>query len=157
MSWASSGRRPCGITSRPWLRTLGSRGYATAGFAANIGYCSYDTGLNRGFTHFEDYWADFEHFAPAADGGALSRCLGLTLYLARLCHDDRLQPVLEFLVAPYRKDAAMVNRQFIRWLSRRQEPHRPFFAFLNYYDTHVPYVPPQGIPPRFGPGPRTLG
>ena len=64
--------------------------------------------------------------------------------------------MLEFLVAPYRKDAAMVNRQFIRWLSRRKESHRPFFAFLNYYDTHVPYVQPESVPPRFGPGPRTV-
>ena len=34
---------------------LGSRGYATAGFVANTVYCSYDTGLDRGFTHYEDY------------------------------------------------------------------------------------------------------
>ena len=33
---------------------LGSHGYATAGLAANV-YCSYDTGLDRGFTHYEDY------------------------------------------------------------------------------------------------------
>ena len=30
-------------------------GYATAGFAANTLFCSYDTGLDRGFAHFEDY------------------------------------------------------------------------------------------------------
>ena len=34
---------------------LGSRGYATAGFVANKLYCSYETGLDRGFTHYEDY------------------------------------------------------------------------------------------------------
>ena len=34
---------------------LGTHGYATAGFVSNAGYCSYDTGLDRGFTHFEDY------------------------------------------------------------------------------------------------------
>ena len=34
---------------------LGSHGYATAGFVANTIYCSYDTGLDRGFTHYEDY------------------------------------------------------------------------------------------------------
>ena len=33
----------------------GISGYATAGFVANTGYCSYDTGLARGFTHYEDY------------------------------------------------------------------------------------------------------
>jgi arylsulfatase A-like enzyme len=65
--------------------------------------------------------------------------------------------VLEYLVAPYRKDAASVNQEFLEWLSQRQQPHRPFFAFLNYYDTHAPYVPPQGVRSRFGPGPRTFG
>src|SRR5262249_33619019 len=34
---------------------LGSRGYATAGFVANVEYCSYEFGLDRGFTHYEDY------------------------------------------------------------------------------------------------------
>ena len=29
---------------------MGSLGYATAGFAGNTFYCSYDSGLNRGFT-----------------------------------------------------------------------------------------------------------
>jgi arylsulfatase A-like enzyme len=136
---------------------LGSRGYTTAGFAANIGYCSYDTGLNRGFTHYEDYWADFEHFRPLRTAVLFQGVWDITVYLARLPSDIRLQPALTYLVAPYRKDAAMVNRQFTRWLSQRRESHRPFFAFLNYYDAHAPYLPPQGTPFRFGLGPKSLG
>ena len=34
---------------------LAARGYATAGFVSNDLYCSYDTGLSRGFTYYEDY------------------------------------------------------------------------------------------------------
>ena len=34
---------------------LGARGYATAGFVGNTFYCSYDSGLNRGFGHYDDY------------------------------------------------------------------------------------------------------
>ncbi len=34
---------------------LGSRGYATAGFIANYWYCSSDSGLDRGFTAYQDY------------------------------------------------------------------------------------------------------
>ena len=37
---------------------LGSRGYATAGFVANTLYCSYDSGLGRGFTRYDDYILD---------------------------------------------------------------------------------------------------
>jgi arylsulfatase A-like enzyme len=162
-----SGRLPheLGVEWRTALRNnfptlaeyLGSRGYATAGFAANIGYCSYDTGLNRGFTHYEDYWADSEHFRPLRTAVLFQGAWDALVYLARLRGDGRFQAALEFLVAPYRKDAATINRQFTQWLSHRQGPHRPFFAFLNYYDAHAPYLPPQGTPFRFGPGPRTLG
>ena len=34
---------------------LSSEGYLTAGFAANTRCCSYETGLDRGFVHYEDY------------------------------------------------------------------------------------------------------
>ena len=34
---------------------LGSRGYATAGFVANYSYCASGSGLERGFTAYEDY------------------------------------------------------------------------------------------------------
>ena len=34
---------------------LGSRGYATAGFVANTMFCASDTGIDRGFTHYEDF------------------------------------------------------------------------------------------------------
>ena len=53
-----------------------------------------------------------------------------------------------------RKQAAVINREFLDWLSRRRQPERPFFAFLNYYDAHYPYqLPEKGIH-RFGVGPR---
>ena len=45
---------------------LGSLGYATAGFVGNTLYCSYDGGLDRGFTHYEDYVLDT--LSAAADG-----------------------------------------------------------------------------------------
>ncbi len=34
---------------------VGAHGYATAGFVANVIYCSQESGLARGFTHYEDY------------------------------------------------------------------------------------------------------
>ena len=38
----------------PWP-IPGRAGYLTAGFAANTNNCSYETGLDRGFAHYEDY------------------------------------------------------------------------------------------------------
>ena len=55
-----------------------------------------------------------------------------------------------------RKDAAAINREFLDWLSDRRDRGRPYFAFLNYYDAHTPYLPPEGTSFRFGPGPKTV-
>ena len=61
---------------------------------------------------------------------------------------------LWWLFKTNRKEAAVVNREFLDWLSRRRQPERPFFAFLNYYDAHYPYeLPATGIH-RFGVKPR---
>ena len=49
-----------------------------------------------------------------------------------------------------RKPATVVNREFLDWLSRRRQPERPFFAFLNFFDVHYPYKLPDGGFHRFG-------
>ncbi|MGC8641538.1 MAG: sulfatase family protein, partial [Isosphaeraceae bacterium] len=61
---------------------------------------------------------------------------------------------LAWLVRADRKEAAVVNREFLDWLSRRPQPDRPFFAFLNYYDAHYPYQLPELSIRRFGVAPR---
>jgi len=68
---------------------------------------------------------------------------------------NRYNPVLNWLLVNDRKHAAELNRQFVSWLYYREDKKRPFFAFLNYFDTHTPYLPPHGVKPRFGLGPRT--
>jgi arylsulfatase A-like enzyme len=40
-----------------------------------------------------------------------------------------------------RKSADHVNATFLEWLDDRGQD-RPFFAFLNYFDAHLPYAPP---------------
>jgi arylsulfatase A-like enzyme len=54
------------------------------------------------------------------------------------------------LVGFPKKDGASINRAFLDWLSHRRQPARPFFAFLNYFDAHDPYVLPDGAKYRFG-------
>jgi arylsulfatase A-like enzyme len=144
---------------------LGSHGYATAGFVANTEYCSSETGLDRGFTHYEDYVLDLRHLRPLRTAllveGAWDGASTLGLWLrdrltpGRPLH-ARVQSMLTWLSDPGRKDAGAINREFLDWLSDRQEPRRPFFAFLNYFDAHAPYLPPEGAGFRYGPGPRTL-
>jgi arylsulfatase A-like enzyme len=140
---------------------LGVLGYATAGFVGNTLYCSYDSGLDRGFTHYEDYvldkiaaartcrLVDVAMKSLARIGLALGQSLPIGPFpfvheqMARLLSPDE------------RKDAGVVNREFLRWLSRRREPSRPFFAFLNFVDAHSPYVLPRGAVYRFGSAPET--
>ena len=66
----------------------------------------------------------------------------------------RVRPCLQHLWRWFvadRKTAAMVNRELLDWLSRRAQPERPFFAFLNYFDAHYPYqLPPGQVPPFRG-------
>jgi membrane-anchored protein YejM (alkaline phosphatase superfamily) len=66
-------------------------------------------------------------------------------YLETRWDIDLFRPVVEWLwleINLNRKDAATVNREFFDWLSRRNRPDRPFFAFLNLCDAHWPYQLP---------------
>jgi arylsulfatase A-like enzyme len=140
---------------------LGSLGYATAGFVGNTLYCSYDSGLDRGFAHYRDY---------RLDGLSALRTVHLVDFLLKRI--DSLAPALgrtvgsgpgggwlEMSIRQFtqadRKDAGVVNREFLDWLVRRHQPRRPFFAFLNYVDAHAPYTRPPGTAYRFGRAPAT--
>ena len=46
---------PLDETHRTLAEFLGDRGYATAGFVANTGYCAAGSGLERGFTRYQDF------------------------------------------------------------------------------------------------------
>ena len=105
---------------------LGTNGYATAGFVANVLYCSYDTGMDRGFTEYQDYvptrlgllrtaWLMDRSLLTTADLGLwATRNLGLGALQARF--GAMLQPLLEM---DRKKDASEVNREFLGWLTRR--------------------------------------
>jgi arylsulfatase A-like enzyme len=139
---------------------LGARGYATAGFVANGFYCGWDSGLARGFTHYED------HALPQLAGFRLA--VLVDRFLEGLLLVDRFHrnaigfqlvpPVEDFVIGLFtggdRKDAARVNREFLDWLSGRRQPDRPFCAFLNYFDAHYPYMVPKDHLHRFGARPR---
>jgi arylsulfatase A-like enzyme len=139
---------------------LGSRGYATAGFIANTGYCGADSGLARGFTDYHDY--TFPRLTAFKTSVLVDRPIEGVRSIEGLLEDwldfDRLSPAVEhlwWLLKTDRKDTAVVNREFLDWLSRRRQPERPFFAFLNYFEAHHPYqLPEKGIH-RFGVRPRT--
>jgi arylsulfatase A-like enzyme len=119
---------------------LRDRGYATAGVVANQFFCGHSSGLARGFDVYRD-----DSVTP---GDILcSSTLGWLLARnAKRARDElnaqlAADPWAGFSVDFQRKDAAQVNREFLDWLSNVAD--RPFFAFLNYFDAHDPYMVPQ--------------
>lgn len=112
-----------------------SRGYATGGFVANVGYCSWEFGLDRGFTRYRD----FPLSLPTIVGSSsIGRQLDRNLRLRNLLKTD------QHLV---RVAAPTISGEFLGWLNERQD--RPFFAMLNYYDAHGPYLPPAPFDRKF--------
>jgi arylsulfatase A-like enzyme len=144
--------RHAGELSADWASKLSDRdstvaevlhtaGYFTAGFIGNIVYCTQEVGLDRGFAVYEDHPQSVETVIQQS-------------WLARKI----ARPVRRFfgdtdLLA--RKSAEDVNAQFLGWLDREREG--PFFAFLNYYDAHGPYLPPDPFRTRFGAGDPVAG
>jgi arylsulfatase A-like enzyme len=116
-------------------QTLSARGYRTGGFVANLIYATREHGLARGFAHYEDYPFSFgmllRHTAPG-------RKLTDARFLRILIGTDEIIG---------RKSARRIGNDFLRWVDR--DSTRPFFAFLNYYDAHDPYLPPQDFFRKF--------
>jgi arylsulfatase A-like enzyme len=123
---------------------LASRGYQTAGFAANTYWCSYESGIDRGFSHYEDY--------PLTPGFLLGRTVPGAWILKNIIRGGAFYD--QKWIRLQSRDARGINNAFLKWLARRR-PDRPFFAFLNYFDAHDPYVPPARFVGRFGISPKT--
>ncbi|QEH32748.1 Arylsulfatase [Aquisphaera giovannonii] len=133
-------RKPLGKTYPTLAEVLGSHGYATAGFIANTFFCNHWFGLARGFDHYDDYYEE----QTAISLEETLRCSSLGK-LAVQAMSGAFSGVER-----RRKDASRINAAFLSWLDRRDDTDRPFFAFLNYFDAHGPFIPPDGARRPFG-------
>jgi arylsulfatase A-like enzyme len=108
-----------------------TRGYRTGAFSANS-YRFDERRFGRGFQRFEDIFTSLPDMAIH------------TLYGRKL---DVL--LLKYIMEDYptRRSAADINEAFLRWLDRDRT--KPFFAFLNYFDVHGPYLPPKPYRTKF--------
>jgi arylsulfatase A-like enzyme len=123
---------------------LRSKGYATGGFVANVPYAGAETGLSRGFSHFVDH-------DTSLAGVFKCSTLGSRVIWPVVALDPRVGVSAETVS---RKDAALVGRQLLDWLDD-QPRDQPYFAFMNVYDAHNPYLPPRDFKDRFGVSPTT--
>jgi arylsulfatase A-like enzyme len=126
---------------------LASRGYLTAGFAANTYWLSYESGIIRGFVHYEDY--------PLSLGTILGSTMPGRWLVSNLRRPRDYHGVK--WVRAQSRDARGINTSFLNWLSQYRSTNRPFFVFLNYLDAHEPFLPPEGDGVRFGRRPESRG
>ncbi|HSE65385.1 MAG TPA: sulfatase [Gemmatimonadales bacterium] len=108
---------------------LAGHGYVTGGLVANIWYCAAGHGLERGFLQYRDYprtaWR-------VIDASALGR------WLFEQATVRRFVGWYEML---WRKNAGLAVDEFLQWEGKPRDG-RPFFAFINFFDAHNPFVPP---------------
>ncbi len=118
-----------------------SAGYATGAFIANGYWVGRQTGLNRGFIRFEDFYGNA---GDAVTRTALGRIAAYPLRLR-----------LGLIEMPGRKRVNRINSDFLEWTEGLNG--RPFMAFLNYFDVHGPLLPPPPFEGRFAGGPVLIG
>jgi len=158
---------PAGQLSPRWTRQLDGkhrtlaevlrgRGYATGGFVANYWFGCPETGLARGFTHYECH---------VITGRQILRSTTLfqTHMGERLVEARSIRAVLRAirslnLKVPDIPDESYmpvetVAQAFLRWEAKREQ--RPFFAFLNFLDVHERQAP-QPYRTRFADRPNTI-
>ena len=131
---------------------LRDRGYATVGVVANQFFCGSGSGLGRGFTDYRVFSVTPGEILRSSTLGWLLAVVAdrTRVELVSRFQDDVMSGVsLEFR----RKDAKGVNQEFLDWLEGHDG--RPFFAFLNYFDAHDPYLVPEGTRKHFGKAPRS--
>jgi len=116
--------KPLGSSNRTLAETLKAHGYSTGAFTANTSYVTPEWGLARGFSHFE------------AQGSSLIEDATNTVYGKKLALN--ILPRIGYFDIPGRKRASQVNAEFLHWLDRTNG--KPFFAFLNFFDIHDPYL-----------------
>lgn len=119
---------------------LAESGYETAGFIGNLIYAARESGLARGFARYEDYVVEPGQILLSS---SLTRAIVTSTWLRN---------TLGWHELVNRKPAGELNRDFLAWLDARSED-RPYFAFINYFDAHEPYLPDAPYDTLFGPEP----
>lgn len=128
--------RPLDGTFPTLAEALDSLGYATGGFTANVVNTSAESGIARGFTHYDDYPLFFSAILRSTNLGR------------EITGSPRLLELFGRHSQFGRKAAPDVSAEFLAWLDHHED--RPFFAFLNYFDAHDPYPAPAPFDTLFG-------
>jgi arylsulfatase A-like enzyme len=106
---------------------LADHGYNTAGIIGGF-WCKSTVGLAQGFDHYDDALInvipDLQHFT-------LFKIINKFFPI----HDSAVRRGLNFS-----RVASQINKRVFSWLEGHYQT--PFFLFINYFDPHHPYLPP---------------
>jgi arylsulfatase A-like enzyme len=137
-------------TLAEWFR---DRGWRTGAFVANHHYTSHDSGLDRGFETYEDYFVSFNQTLLTSHLIQTGTAFGVLQGIRTRSPSRIMAAIRELDLYPLekrtsqRKHAETVNAQFTDWVDGLDG--RPFFAFLNYFDAHRGYWAPPEVRARF--------
>ncbi len=119
-----------------------ANGYRTGAFSANTLFFTRRQGHGRGFLHFEDNYQSLpDAFLNSSLYGFLFDFYGL-------------RRALGYEGVPTRRLASDINRAALNWIDGGSQP---FFVFMNYFDVHDPYTPPQPYRSKFASVPNPGG
>lgn len=122
---------------------MGREGYATAGFNPSNPFLTRETGYDRGFDLFIDFWDVHDRGGSGARPGVWGRA-------KKSIHNAVGRRNLGFLMLFQALVLAeggqyltgeTITEQALAWLAKQD---RPFFVWLHYMDVHFPYQPLPG-------------
>lgn len=124
-----------------------ARGYRTIGIAGNTSYCSWETGLDRGFARYFDYVESPRELVRESSigNGIASIFDNKDIYSSkwRRFGSRDARGIMSVLFAE-------LDRSGIGVRSKSTANRPPIFAFLNFLDAHEPFVTPKTFTNRFG-------
>ena len=113
---------------------VGAHGYATAGFVANVTYCSQNSGLARGFTHYEDYV--LEKLAPLRTSGLVEQTTTMISEVINVFDIVPLHPLRDLVnrvVLDQSTEGCRVNQPRFSRLVSRSTGTAPSFLCLPQF------------------------
>jgi arylsulfatase A-like enzyme len=113
---------------------LRNQGYRTGAFSGNYYIFNRISGFGKGFIHFEDHYRSFWNGVTG------------TIY-GHLIESWVLHGLFGIQGKLGRYQAEHITDALLNWVAQGND--RPFFAFVNYYDPHDPYLPPQPFRSKF--------
>lgn len=111
-----------------------SKGYETLGICITP-WVGSQTGLDRGFIKFIS-----ESSRGYPDGFSHRLSLDWIIFC--------LETDIRFMVYNWGNQARFFQ-EIKEWILNSQKRNKPFFIFVNYFDAHTPYAPPQPFKRRF--------